>query len=786
MALPLPAGICRRYLKRMLDSLLRSALRWTGKEHLVPFVESLMHLGRPATVLFPRELLEQGAAIALSGISNTMAIQSNPDWIWPLWVERQTDPDAEEFVPTGLNLFTTNVTRRNWTSIGVDGSRLEAMIDPVGMTTLRPYGWSLLPFLRLDGRLFLPPRESGKISQRLVDDVLPVVLTRYHADERLSWTLEATALECDGEEGVLLLHRLANLSERRLEFSLGMALRPYNPLMLGHINRLRLKGDLWRVNGRPGLLLVDPPSRSHVSDRHKGDPMLVSAQGTAPLSLRSKSGVAGGTSEWFVSLAPSQERTVALFAPLRHTASRPVKFRPPRASRLMEARAQTLESWRAEAKEGTHFDIPDPELSRLLTAVRLRLPAFDDGEILTPGTFLYHGFWFRDGAFLAAGFENLGLGRRIVDKIRHFSDRQRRDGFFQSQDGEWDSNGQALWTAVQHVRRGGSPELLEKAWNSFWKGARWIESFRATTTKSPSAHFGLLPAGFSAEHFGPNDHYYWDNFWSLAGLRELAWAARLLGKRREEEQLETWGNGYRADLHASILQSLERMGDGTLPPSPYRRFDAASVGNLACLSPLRLCDGTIPWARPTVELLWEHHRRDGLFFQSIVHTGLNPYLSAQLARALLVLEDSRWLDVVHALARRATSTGCWPEAIHPRTGGGCMGDGDHGWSAAEFASLLREAFVREEEDCLVLLGGVPEAWLEAGCGVREATSEVGTISVSCRREAGRLQVSWECRRASHQDERPLELSLPGSGGRRRIRLPSASGSIDLEEQGGTP
>ncbi len=73
--------------------------------------------------------MEQGLAIVLSGLSNTMAIQSNLDWVWPMWVERQLDPDGEEFIPTAINLIESNLTARNWTSLGVeDRSRRHA--DP--------------------------------------------------------------------------------------------------------------------------------------------------------------------------------------------------------------------------------------------------------------------------------------------------------------------------------------------------------------------------------------------------------------------------------------------------------------------------------------------------------------------------------------------------------------------------------------------------------------------------------------------------------------------------------
>lgn len=45
---------------------------------------------------------------------------------------------------------------------------------------------------------------------------------------------------------------------------------------------------------------------------------------------------------------------------------------------------------------------------------------------------------------------------------------------------------------------------------------------RKRLPKNKTPHAGLLPPGFSAEHLGPNDYYYWDNFWALAGLKAAA------------------------------------------------------------------------------------------------------------------------------------------------------------------------------------------------------------------------------------------------------------------------
>ena len=40
----------------------------------------------------------------------------------------------------------------------------------------------------------------------------------------------------------------------------------------------------------------------------------------------------------------------------------------------------------------------------------------------------------------------LGGVERTRRVLRHFAPRQRRDGYFLSQEGEWDSNGEAIWT----------------------------------------------------------------------------------------------------------------------------------------------------------------------------------------------------------------------------------------------------------------------------------------------------------------------------------------------------
>jgi hypothetical protein len=66
------------------------------------------------------------------------------------------------------------------------------------------------------------------------------------------------------------------------------------------------------------------------------------------------------------------------------------------------------------------------------------------------------------------------------------------------------------------------------------------------------------------------------------------------------------------------------------------------------------------------------------------------------------------------VADLAPPTGQWPEAIHPHTYGGCMGDGQHGWAAAEWVMMIRNLFVREEGEALILGSGIMPEWTASG------------------------------------------------------------------------
>ena len=230
-----------------------------------------------------------------------------------------------------------------------------------------------------------------------------------------------------------------------------------------------------------------------------------------------------------------------------------------------------------------------------------------------------------------------------------------------------------------------------KEWeDSIKRAGKWICKKRLPN--SPSPHAGLLPSGFSAEHLGPNDFYYWDDFWAVAGLKAASFLSAAYGDEK--------GVYFESEAYAlleSIDQSLkkveERLKRPAMPASPYRRMDTGAIGSLVASYPLRVFEPDDLRVLDTADFLMENCLVHGGFFHDMTHSGINPYLTLHLAQVLLRAGDPRYFGLMTAVAELASPTGQWPESIHPNTGGGCMGDGQHVWAAAEWVLMIRNCFV---------------------------------------------------------------------------------------------
>lgn len=90
-----------------------------------------------------------------------------------------------------------------------------------------------------------------------------------------------------------------------------------------------------------------------------------------------------------------------------------------------------------------------------------------------------------------------------------------------------------------------------------------------------------------------------------------------------------------------------------------------------------------------------------------------------------------------------------------------MGDGQHGWAAAEWLMMMRNLFVREEGRLIVIGSGLFPEWLESGRRVSFGPTLVpgGQVRVRIRPSAGDLLLDLDLGRQTG----PLDMhvAIPG-------------------------
>jgi len=548
----------------------RYILRRAAKAH--GFLDPLALMGRlqrfaqPSEVAEPIELLRAGVVFHARGLINSRVVQHNLDWIWPYWIERQFNPHAEAFVPRGFSITHINLTHRNWTAVGLPDVDELPIVDPRGLVTPWLDQWSLDGWVvSADGRRLLPSRTEN--AEQVIDLNGGVrVRTETEADG-LRLTAETWAEEADGEPRCRLrLHAIDTATngadsgdeEGAQPAWLILALRPYNPEGISFIHEIRLSEDKkgWKVDGEPAVRFSDAPDAHHASDYRAGDVAIHLSDAADGDTVSCDVGMA--TAAALFPLKPGNEgATVEAFMPMRReTSALAQSLRPtsrPRAKDWDEVLASTA-----------RMEIPDADMKRLYDTA-LRTLVLHAPQDVYPGPYTYKRFWFRDAAFIVNGLLAAGLESQAERALDQFAPRQSQSGYFHSQEGEWDSNGEALWIYARFCRMTG--RAPKKQWRSaILRGARWIARKRIKNAPG-TPHDGLMPAGFSAEHLGPNDYYYWDDFWSIAGLGALP--------RRRGISAMRWTKAWPARKSGSAKRPCRRRRTGAWMPGPSDRSPPA-------------------------------------------------------------------------------------------------------------------------------------------------------------------------------------------------------------------
>lgn len=710
---------------------LRRLARAEGFLDPILVLSNLKRFAQPSELTVPKELLRAGAVMQARGLINSQAIQHNMDWVWPCWVERQFNPKSDSFIPRAFNLTHINLTHRNWTALGVPDFKEFVIVDPCGLITPFYDGWSLDHWIvEEDGNCLVPSKLTSVQQDWILEGNTRIVTTVSKEDMVLTEAVEVY------QESQMMICRIQLTASGLREGWLVSSLRPYNPEGISFIDKIELLEDRhgFKVNSDYIIHFDSEPDKVIFSHYWKGD-VFNRLHLSEAASADVECGVGMATAAALYKINAKKNREITLTIPL---------CKNPKTKPSHEMSQESIKKWNDNLSGNSQLAVPDKRFQFLYEAA-IRSMILHSPEDIYPGPFTYKHFWFRDAVLILHAMLCAGMIDRAEKVIDRFSLRQNHAGYFLSQEGEWDSNGEALWIIRRWCELTGKEPKPE--WRSMiYRAAQWIQKKRVTKKDSP--YFGLLPVGFSAEHFGPNDYYYWDDFWGIAGLRAASFLAGRYQDDRMANEFLNEAHHFSACVERSLERDQKRLGTITMSASPHRRLDAGAIGSLVAGYPLQLFKPEDPRLIHTAEYLYKECFEGGGFYQQINHSGINIYLTLHVAQIFLRAGNPLSSDLMKEVASLASPTGQWPEAIHPKTKGGCMGDGQHIWAAAEWVMMMRNCFVREEEQeeqtKLIFLSGIPVSWLASSEWIAfgPTLTRFGWVSVQMKSEEDKVRVQW--------------------------------------------
>jgi hypothetical protein len=668
--------------------------------------------------------------------------------VLPWWMERQLDPDGPDVVP-GPGA-TTNSTHRDWVLLGTTGAPERAVLDPRGLLTPWPEGWSLDWWVGADDRWHLPSR-SAAVRQRLIDDA-PVVETamRIPGGDLLHRTWAVAGGDGIPAGGAVVVE-LENASP--IPVAVAVSIRPYNPLGPALVHAINLDGTAVLVDGFAALSLPKEPSRVAGGDASVDSAKVVLA-GDAATSwpeggVRCANGQASAAFLFPLPHTASLRVMVPLVAPPATAAARrrhdPVAALSGADPARVPGPDRVASGWEAQVRRSWRADLPDPRLGEALAAGRRHLLLHTAGE--DAGAWPPRVVGGLDTAQLAIALDRQGLAAEATTLLLGYVDRQGLDGSFSEETQRVDAAAAWLHAVGEHVRLTGSADLARAVVGPVAKAAHHLQRRRLSRRARRAGEPPLLPLGAGPSWVAPTDASYHDALWAWRGLRDAAFVLDAAGQPDAAAEVGEFADALAAAIAGAVASDAERLGQAIPPGGPGGRIGFATVGTVVAMAEAVAAPGAAPagvveaLAAGSAALVPEEHASAAVWHQP-GNAGASTRLTAALARAdLLAGTDparrTRWLLDTGAPLWR------WPELVHPRTGGGCAGEGHHGPSTAAVLDLVRSMVVAESADGLWLLPTVSPDWYGQAIEAHDVPTAHGRLSFAVRWHGERPALLWE-------------------------------------------
>ena len=657
-----------------------------------------------------------------------------------------------------------------WTVMGVDGDDAEALINEQGAIEPHAGGFSLEPFLRMDGRLIT--WHDARQDQSLAKGYLPIPSVTW-SNAALKLQITAFAADAPGASSLYARYRITNTGATTVTPTLYLAIRPFqvNPSWQflatqggdARVRRIVWDGSRLKVNDSLTVVPLTQPTAVGASTFDQGDIVESLRAGTLPVrhEVRDPMEHASAAMAYSLSIAPGATRDVYVLIPLHSSGARSQPFaRPADARAFVEGKlAMATGTW-AEKLNRARIELPT-SAARITNTLRAQLAYIlvnDHGAQIHPGARSYARSWIRDGSMIGAALLRLGHPEQVQAFLDWYAPYQFPNGKVPCcVDGrgadpvpENDSHGELIYAIAEYFRYTGDTAFLVKMWPHVTGAVAYMDSLRAQRLTAAyelgdsRVYRGLFPQSISHEGYSAKPmHSYWDDLFGLRGYIDATFIATVLHYAPQAQTFAANRDTFRRDIMASYRLSMAQHHIDFLPgAAELGDFDPTSttvgispVGELASLP-----DSAV---RRTFDRYWEAsvQRHNG----TTAWDAYTPYELRTVGTFVRLGEKQRALSMLDFFfeGQRPAPWRQWAEVVwHDRDAPKFIGDMPHSWVGSDYIRSVLDMFAydRASDSALVVGAGIAEQWVREAPGVlvRALGTPYGTIDLDIHAVGDRL------------------------------------------------
>lgn len=654
-------------------------------------------------------------------VLNRWMLENRLNQIWPFWI-REAMFDNASFLVT-FPVCVSNSSRRNWHVLGAS-SHSYAYVDEYGLLVPSKSSWSIDFWLYDTDKIV--PQSEWCLQRRSVDaNGCVIMVYTYNA---ISIYLEFFSKNTNGI-GLVTFSKivLKNTSEDEQDFSIMVALRPYNTEGYAPIYSLSyLEGVGVVVNNHLGIVLDHLPDNVVFLDG-KTDVSLYGVKWEKILFASCLDGLASGLLNFKLHLKKEETYTLNF------------KFLGSKNNALLRGSFDFLKN-KGKAKqdinnvatkmEALSFEKELAEIKSISKKLLIKMASIEGGGYVEPVQAsllqviqrIEFAFYSKDKKEnILPSLEQLeilrmlnyyGLSEYVGELLKKLIMKDKKLMFYFSKKLTPKQIAQLTILLVELAKLSSKKALIE-GYVVFLK--KVVKLFFNSMEKK-------MRLFLAVENKLSTDFVLSEFLWTLSAGHHLADLCQIIADNSGYEYfMVQFSILSELLLEACDLISHRYIKNPLLFYSVKNLYDYRLIENLFAVSDLNLSDKWQPYLKQTLDWVSLEFVRDSKMVMMDSFIGYSIVDTFYYVYVLLKKMVGKPLQVIDAINKYRTATFSWPDHVSFKTGGGSYGDGHSLMASTWFLIVMRFVFINEDVDGGLILHPYTS---------KDVFNDTGTISFS--------------------------------------------------------